>query len=316
MLWKPRILIILIALYLFGLIGWLLYWLVHTAGQILTVPPFKDASEKAWSLVMFCVAIAALVMTLIQIARLLFPVRGAFHRKAMLRWFETNVGYWPSAFLPAGASSEMRELASRGLDQFERLSSRDRVPAEDRSTYEDLRTNSQRPTGPDKTRVRSSKLMNIPAIYDLPLEQLCAQMTIGAESAIEESGEYKDILLCLSGKDYSKQVETLAKAGEGRLESVQEDRIRALLMRTIQRRVDAFQIETGAQWRSGIRSVAVITSVAFSVSITFSCMPGNRSFPQVLSYAVYASLAGILAAFLSMFIRDLTALVEGKRRQQ
>lgn len=165
----------------------------------------------------------------------------------------------------------------------------------------------------------------VPLIYDLPLEQLCAQLTIATESALERPGKFLDLLLCLSGSEQVSQIDKLRHLSEDthnqaiggeRFESVEADRIRGVLMRVIQRRVDAFQIETGGRWRRGIQSIAATMSLVFSILITLASIPRSATTLEKLSYVIYAALAGILAAFLSMFLRDLTAVVESKRRQK
>jgi hypothetical protein len=269
---------------------------------MLAPPRFSLAMEVAWSFLLFCFAVAGLTMAFIQVCRMLIPFRGLFQRRATEAWLEHGLQVEKSSSEAAASWSEalknanVQEVSAQAaLREFEGLG----VQGERKKAFE------------------------VPLVYDLPLEQFSAQLTLAAESGLDRPMQFPHLLLCLVGVESAKDFSKLLTSSKREYtpepimssEAMAEVQARGSLTRLIHRRIDAFQIETGGQWRRKLRGVAVSTSIGFSWLITVGSIPREASRGTWLSYLFYAGLAGILAAFLSTFLRDLTAIVELKRRQ-
>lgn len=287
----------------FGLV-WTVIKLFKTTSLALAFPEFTHAQIIAWSFLLFCIAIAVLTMSFIQVCRTIYPFRGHFQRRIIRAWFENaiQIAKDPSAANSWAYGIHRMQLweevsSERALNEFESMCSQ---PVLNKG-------------------YRSYVLL----LYDLPLEQLCGQLTIAAESALDKPLKFRNLLLCLAGIESAEDLSTMVELRPSSSDrepnqsfaAAAEVQARSLLSRTIQRRIDAFQIEAGGRWRHTLQGVVMFVNVTFSWLVTAAIIlrPGNHG--PWFSYLIYAGLAGGLATFLSMLMRDLTAVIEVKRRQ-
>ncbi len=214
------------------------------------LPDFRVATQAAWSFLLFCIAVAGLTMTLIQTCRTLIPVRGLFHRRALKQMlaqpYNENPKDWPFPFLETADPSK---LGDEALGEFEQSS------------------------GP------TPLFPSVPLLYDLSIEQLCGQLTVAAESALDQPTEFRHLLLGLVGSGGKRDVQPLLFSAASSLEQGQA---RGTLSRIIQRRLDKFQIEAGGEWRLRLRSVAVAVCIIFSWLITLARLPDDASLAAIL----------------------------------
>ena len=290
-------------------------YLVTEIGKAVSLPSFSTQSRTALDFVWFTVADGALTMVLVQLCRLLVPIRGHFHRSVLHKWFGLAVqveGYssgpvhaWADVMERVGLTSQQLSAAD-AVSQFEKYSL-------ERSAR-DLWLNP-----------------SVPPMYDLPLEQLCAQVNSAAEAALEKPDESPQFLLCLVGIEGAPQLlELLPKGPSGpptsdsqaavppadspSRDSLAAAQARGVLVRLIQRRIDAFHIAAGAAWRRKLRTAVVAVGVVLGLLLALSGMSSAWSVSQVV-YGLYGIIGGALGGFVAMVFRDLTAIVELKRRQ-
>jgi len=305
-------------------------WLVLVAFIAVSVrlspPSFEFASKDAWSFLSLCFGTGGMTMAAVQIWRTLLPVRGCFQKGELLKWLQISA---PSG-LPSPAWNDLLEML--------------KLP--DVSAYEALRefegrarrkSNTPAPTERDEGW---SALFHVQQIYDLPIEQLCGQLTVALDSAVDQPERFPHFLLSVIGPDGGEDL-TSAVGSARRLREAGDSfddkaaraatQAHAALTRMGQTRIEAFQIDAGGRWRRRLRFVVLAVSLACSWLIVAGSLaqakqPGVGSvshlFQSVLrpgwdriGYLLYSVLVGFIAAYLAMLLRDLTAIVEVKRRQ-
>jgi hypothetical protein len=273
-------------------------------------PDFTEPSARAWSLAKFSLGVGALTMALIQVVRVLVPIRGYFHREQLLEWLS---GFGQLTARSTTVSPDNRSLAQQALLDFE-----------------------------TRGGIGRSDSLYKRNLYDGSIEQLCAQLNVALETGIDSPRQIPTLLLCFFGADGIEQLEILhghpfwkkpdlkstevreATEPEDWKESKDESEIlrkaeaRATLTRLVQFRIDAFQIAAAGRWRRSLRSMVTLTSLMLSFAVTTSSIwhsteELNRK-GQIASICFYATLEGLIAAFVAMLLRDLVAIVEARRR--
>lgn len=341
---------------------WIIMRVIKGVAQALMLPAFLPPRDAAWVFLSFAVAIGALTMVSVQISRLMYPVRGWFHRRVL--------GAWLAASLEPDKKDQAKDKKGQLKADVEKLARVYRILRSDRVDAEATKIES---LGGVEVSGQALEELERPisdldsgtgslTFYDLPLEQLCGQLAAAADLLLDEPRKMPALTVCLVGyqgaadmlgliEPNGKPADVQAKPdgdegskgiGESKPKTVmlgvamgnmqrpdddgraaeeakaaaalRASEARATLARAIQRRIDAFQIAAGGQWRRKLRRFVVGTSLVFSLSITISAMPWSGFF-TALANIIYAGLAGVLAAFIAMVLRDLTAIVELRRRQ-
>lgn len=273
-------------------------------------PDFTDASARAWALAKFSLGVGALTMALIQVVRVLIPIRGYFHREQLLEWLS---GFDQVRVKSTAVSPENRRLAQQALLEFETRGG----------------------TGRSDSLYKRN-------LYDGSIEQLCAQLNVTLETGIDSPRQMPTLLHCFFGADGIEELEILHgrpfwekpdlkpnavreatepedwKESKDDSEMLRKAAARATLTRLSQFRIDAFQIATAGRWRRSLRSMVTLISLMLSFAVTTSSIwhsteELNRK-GQIASICFYATLEGLIAAFVAMFLRDLVAIVEARRR--
>jgi hypothetical protein len=288
---------------------WLLWALLNAVmgASILVAPPsFSLASNHASSFLLLCFGVGVLTMAFVQVTRTLIPLRGFFHRSEIKEWLISGLPLWHPVVrevretlgLPGAPVSE-----DDAMREFER---RTGVPIE------------------EKRFGRVLQAVWAPLMYDLPIEQLCGQLTVTYEGALDNPSAFPNLLIFVTGLAGLEDLLTVVRAGRERLDGssggspeklMAEAQARARLLRMSQLRIDAFQIGSGGRWRRWLRAVVVGLSVVGSWGIIASSIPEKATEGTRLGYAVYSLLVGLISGYLAMFIRDMTAIVELRRRQ-
>ena len=311
----------------FILISAILLWVLGRAlvltQHAMSLPDFLTPRLAAWNFLLFSVAIGGITMILVQIVRVLVPVRGRFHRDVLLSWFEQ--GFSKTADFDSANSANLltrlkklipgeRFSPQKGVKEFERYSRETTLP---------------------------SREYDLPEVYDLPIEQFCAQLGAAAELALERPTTSLNLLICVVGggsadddlllwvasklpvpepkKPWSLDFPQGAFPDEADLDDSRDKPLvlaeaHATLARLIQRRIDGLQISAGMQWRRSLRWTVVSTSVGLGLLVSLSSLR-SPGLGDVFSYTLYGGLGGLMAGFVAMLLRDLTAIVELRRRQ-
>jgi hypothetical protein len=281
-------------------------WALLRIGILFSVrigpPDFAASSSQAWSLAKFAVGVGALAMALIQIIRVLIPIRGYFQRQQLLDWLVRSQG---SVVLPERRGYDPMQVAKRAMFEFE--------------TRSIGRPEYLRP------------LHYTRDFYDSSTEQLSAQLNAAIEAGLDIPWEMPDLLSCFFGHEGMRLLEILFEGSvwgaryQQPEQPVDERKLlrkaeaRASLSRLAQFRIDTFQIETAGRWRRYLRSIVTFTSLTLSFAVTTGATWHSSRAPNfrghIASIVFYSMLEGLIAAFVAMFLRDLVAIVETKRRR-
>lgn len=315
---KTRIALLIV----FLVVSFCIVYALTIAVRLSRIPRFAGAAGAAWSFLGFCFAIALVTMAFVQICRMLVPVRGWFHGRALYLWFSQAIEPAFDSEEQVGDRNSVRVVWFRLCNRIYGHENKSR-PSVEKALRQFRQNSSYGRAG--KTYIGLLLGRGYPFVYDLPLEQLAAQVVLAAELALDKPKEFSDLLLCVVGVEgvedlataYSLDAAILvtSEPEQAKQTTLRDAQARAALARIIQRRCDSFQIEVGGRWRRDLRLVVTVCSVIFACLIALSGL--GRQTPLIVwgSYFVYAVFGGLLAAFLSMLLRDVTAVIEGRRKQ-
>ena len=281
---------------------------------------FQQARDGAIeALLVQSAAIGVIVMASIQTVRAIVPVRSWFHRKRVSVW----LGRARDEFRkPPDFNKRMRKRIEKEGVWLEKYIRR-------ATTTQILHRLLQLTTAEGGDRPRVSR-----AFFDLPLEQLCGQISAGAERAIIDPQNNGAILLRLAnaaGEDDvlnffkahyeldGKRTYEVANASQSELSFVAQPepsrelrteaflRARASVEERVRRSIDCLQIESGFEWRRRLRVIAVALAAALGLTAALIANQFLASVPAAIA-------SGIVGGFIAMLARDLTAIVERLRR--
>jgi hypothetical protein len=231
-------------------------------------------------------AIGLVSMAILQTVKDAFPVRRLFQRWWVRRWLAAQARRAEAAGAVAGAAT---------------------APPEPPPAEEDL--------------LRLATGADARAFYDLPIEQLCAQMNAAAGIVLDYPWRHGPLLHALSAgadaADLQALLDVRPVAEKPRSQQTEEDRRRLgdiLDPRTrvghqIQRNIDALQIAAGFRWRLTLQVAAIAVSGALVVVAFW--MLGEP--PQSAYWWLYL-LGAILSGFLAPVARDLVAALQQLRK--
>lgn len=323
-------------------------WVVLRMGIWFSVqiapPDLTTACDRAWTLLKFCLGVGGLTMALVQIVRMIVPLRGYFHRQQLLEWLRrSGEGLWP--FPEALKSMEglsyslSADVAGRALQEFEGRS--EKVATEE--SGEQNKPGESPP--PEKQSAKQDSVRAYArSLYDSPIEQLCAQLNVAIETSLDDpwrkihfllgflGDEGIEPLIHLHGARKEENVTPPAAGapqgfnlGGSPVEAVTKDdsellekaKARGRLTQLTHARIDAFQIETAGRWRHRLRLMVILTSATLSAVVTIgTTLDSELSHPEkIVSVLLYSLLEGLVAAFVAMFLRDVVATVENWRRR-
>lgn len=266
----------------------------------ITVPreAFSVLTQRSWAVLGFAVAIGVASAALIQLAKQLFGVRSRFQRRWVTAWIEERCAIEP--------------LWADWWEQHEKLPY---VPASTPVSSAVLTTSQRTLAAAELETVLLGGFadQDLRQVFDLPIEQLCAQIGSAADFAISKPDEYAELLLALMGPAGLKSIDDLAPPRD-----IAEGRIRrglnkdgdayALVAQTVRQGIDLMQISLGQRWRRGVRRTAVLIS-------------GMLGFAGVLfvqitwpTRVLFALAALVLGGFFAWLVRDMAAIVERVRR--
>jgi hypothetical protein len=135
-------------------------------------------------------------------------------------------------------------------------------------------------------------------VFNLPTEQLAAQVSSAVDVALTAPGRYGQLLSCLSGD----LPQALTANGP------RDDFSTQILARRLRAGIDQFQISLGERWRRYVQGGALWIAGAFGIGLTHAAELPQRSEPR---YVLSALLLGGVSAWI---FRDVVAVVERSRR--
>ena len=134
-------------------------------------------------------------------------------------------------------------------------------------------------------------------LFDLPIDQLCAQVSGAADVALASPAQFGAFLRCLAGERAFS-----IDAGSG----AEEDR-QIRLSHYVRAGIDQLQVSVGHRWRRYVRSAAVGLSGLIGIAIVeASLVPTRQRGLDILA-------ALLVGGFVAWFARDVAALVERLR---
>jgi hypothetical protein len=170
-----------------------------------------------------------------------------------------------------------------------------RRPAEARPEKEDLYK-------PLQTAMRLRTRAELTRIFNLPTEQLAAQISSAADAALTAPDEQKWFLEALTGVTW-RTAEQATQAGG--------DSPPALDLQLVQRvrsGVDHFQIDATERWRRYVQGAALWISALYGILLAHAGIATSSTRPA------YVLAALVLGGSIAWFARDITAFVQRGRR--
>jgi TRAP-type C4-dicarboxylate transport system permease small subunit len=321
---------VVISAYLLAVVAlcFLAWAILHVVTAAITPPDYTHAAAIAWHFLAFTLSIAGLTTAFVQIARTLIPFRGEFHYQSLSLWFEESATSLLTSDTDINAELLFRMFQVHPAEQPSNLPEVSQVVKDAHAAFETGQPFDQKSSDKDP----------IPDLYDLPLEQLTAQLSLRIDSALDAPYPSTAFLLCVYGTQGTDQLLQLLEPPlassramysdtENEREALRKAEARASLSRLGQFKVDAFQIATGSLWRRRLRLWVTAVSLAASLVLTFASTwystpdrypdrfaDHSKGWSLALSILVYSVLAGFIASYIAMLFRDLTAIIENKRR--
>lgn len=222
-----------------------------------------------------------LAMAILQVIKELTPIRRAYQRRWLERWFRVRAEHFTVDAVNAGSSiiSSARLPLDSGKAQ---------------STLVELATGGE-----------------AHAFYDLAAEQVVAQMNAAAQIALEYPDTYFQLLAVLSQGADVKDVNQVAVRAEM---GIREPDPTALDARNrvghrIQRNLDGIQIALGSRWKLWMQSASITLTVLF-VELAIVVNVKDYNWATLLVGVVL----GIVGGYLAPVTRDVVAALQSLRK--
>lgn len=263
---------------------------------------FGLLTGRSWTVLGFAVGIGVASAATIQVAKQLLGVRSRFQRRWVMDWI--------------GDRCAIEPLWADWLERHRQLIERSASPSDDPVVSPQVLADSQRSLA---TAELEAALLGgfgqreLRDVFDLPIEQLCAQIGSAADLAITRPDVNAELLLALMGPDRLADIDSLAppdKVQDGRIRRGHRDDDNAygLVAQGARTGIDLMQISLGQRWRRGVRSSAVVISgIIGAVGVFFV----QITWP---TRALFILAALILGGFFAWLVRDLSAIIERARR--
>jgi hypothetical protein len=341
-------------------------WKISRPSTTLASAGFSLESSQAWSFLIFCLGVAGLTMSLVQVCRMLYPFRGYFHREALEKWLtlgselsiesfaviRMNMEVAPGGGVtvaqqvvgdPNGAAYEAvrRVQYARLLTDWESVLKL--LGLKEPSVEAALEELELQRGSKSLLKVELDLFPASMDLYDLPIEQLSGQLNLALETGLDDPRRFRNLIVLMVGKEGAtdllsviQPLSNVPKFGEGQStggddssetkyseQALAQAQSRAAITRMVQLRIDSFQIATGGQWRHRLRLVVLAVSFFLSFIVLFNSTPvGDAAsgglivkLAKMPLQSAYSLVVGAIGGYLAMFLRDLTVIVENKRRR-
>ncbi len=148
------------------------------------------------------------------------------------------------------------------------------------------------------------------ALFDLPIEQLCAQASAAAAQSLDYPARHEDLLRCLAASADARDLEIVLHAPEQEPSEVDAAHTRAALvdartrvMHQVQRSLDALQIAAGYRWKWYMQLAAFGFSYALTVAAVFAADDAGTVGERLMT----AVPLGLVGGFVAPVARDFIA---------
>lgn len=143
------------------------------------------------------------------------------------------------------------------------------------------------------------------ALFDLPIEQLSAQVAAAASQSLDYPARHEDLVRCLAASADPLDVaailratgETMARDEAGEIDA------RMRVMHQVQRSVDALQISAGYRWRWYLQ----LTAFALAAALTFAAVVAAGGDAPLSRRLVDALPLAFVGGFIAPVARDALA---------
>jgi hypothetical protein len=149
----------------------------------------------------------------------------------------------------------------------------------------------------DAVAAVDSERRKLPYLYDLPIEQLCAQVSAAADVALASPQQFRNFLASLTGGRGLGEKASPDADAEGQI----------VLSHYVRAGIDQLQISVGHRWRRYVRATAVWLSGLIGIAIVEASHVSNTA----RGLDILAAL--LVGGFVAWFTRDVAALVERLR---
>jgi hypothetical protein len=214
-------------------------------------------------------AAGTIAMALLQVIKELTPLRRAFQHRWIDRWIDAQA---------AAAAKSVPPLTA--------------IPSDAKNSLVELATGGQ-----------------ANAFYDLPIEQLVAQVNAAAQVVLDYPKDSESLLIVLSEGAPPDDVRSIL---EGTRPATAPSQAyldaRSRVGHRIQRNLDGVQIALGARWKFWMQVASITLSTAVIEAAVLST-------PQTTVGAALAALPiGIVGGYLAPVTRDLVAALQNLRK--
>lgn len=139
---------------------------------------------------------------------------------------------------------------------------------------------------------------DVSRLFDLPTEQLAAQIGAAADAAISSRDSYRDLVRALAGPSLDAPPHNDNQSDDRGLRLAQRVRVG----------VDQLQISLGEAWRRFVQGAALWVAGAYGISFAYAGDIGAAS------HGRFVLVALILGGVFAWIARDLSRVVENARR--
>jgi hypothetical protein len=161
------------------------------------------------------------------------------------------------------------------------------------------------------------------ALYNLPIEQLSAQMNTAIQAALDKPKGHEPLVRCLASKVPPEDIDqVLSPPGDAMqprasLTPDQQKKFDAYVdarnrvTHQVQRALDGFQIAVGFRWKLYLQSSSIVLSSILAFIAVQHYAAADLNWSKRIGAAI---VVGILAGFLAPVARDLVASLQQLRK--
>jgi hypothetical protein len=271
---------------------------------------FNLLTQRFWAVLGFAVAIGVASAAAIQLAKQLLWVRSRFQRRWVMDWIGERCAIEPlwadwqeNNHMTESYSSTAPDAAPVPISASSLAASQRTLAAEE---LEEALLGGRAPRA-------------LRDVFDLPIEQLSAQISSAADLAITRPHRNAELLLGLTGPTGLKDIDRLAPAQkiiDGRIERIERTRNEDEQIRNeddgaytrvaqgVRAGIDVMQISVGQRWRRGVQGSAVLICGILGVIGVFFA---RVTWP---TRGLFILAALVFGGFFAWLVRDLTAIIE------
>jgi len=272
---------------------------------VIALPQPSVGSIRVGQLAASVVLSGVAAMVLIETAKRLLPLRGAYNRRQVALWMDERVG---GKGAPA-MGQLIRAMDLMPSESIRSIAQTVREHPKDSESREDNASSLQQPVDLEVGHRWRRVLFPGPGVggaFNLPAEQLSAQIAAAAERASREGQGYEDLILALCPGLQRKDLRSL-KQKDGPISSVSRD-VAADVAYRIAAAIDQLQIRLAGRWRHYLQ----VTAWWLTGLVALAWALADRG--SAAHSATFVLAALVFGAFFAWLARDVAAVVERLRR--